>query len=352
MIHLVQLEEVCHGTFETLLNEAWGKNWDDDVAQQIVQWRYYDRPGGAVTWLAVEEGHCVAMLDSMLRPYLLDGQRVMVRETADWYCTPTHRSGVGLWLLRQLALYPDPVIVMGGSSSTVEILSKLPRSFNMQWMPLPMVSSYVLPIKMRGLAANLIRQHWWEREKLAVSIPNFLPARKPKRIAAPTSNAAIRLLADDDAVSVTPPARQGLVQLLETPHWQWLAKMPHDLAQPLGLLFSLDDKPVGVSFSQIEPAATGLDARIVHLQCQPSHTRWIASETAQFLMQQGVGFIRCCVSSDDKIEALKDVGFVKAKEVPCHWLPREAPTIPTTIDVSYLRGDDAMPFQALRGRYV
>lgn len=352
MIDLIELDATCHPAFEQLLNEAWAKNWDDEVAQQIVQWRYYDRPGDAVTWLAVEEGQCVAMLDSMLRPYLLDGERILVRETADWYCTPNRRSGVGLWLLRQLALHPDPVIVLGGSSFTISMLPKMPRSFRMTWAALPAASVYVLPIRARGLAANLIRQRWWQHEKLARVIPNFIPVRRPKPIAAPAGVPEVRVLTADDAVTLPPPARSGLVQLLEPAHWQWLAKMPHRLAQPIGLLFLLNAVPIGVSFSQIEPAASGLDARIVHLQCADAlHTAWVISETAQFLTKQGVGFIRCCVSSDDKIKALKEVGFVKSKDIPCHWLPNEA-TIPASIDVGYLRGDDAMPFQALRGRHV
>ena len=45
----------------------------------------------------------------------------------------------------------------------------------------------------------------------------------------------------------------------------------------------------------------------------------------------------------------QEKGFIKSKDIPCHWLPHTA-GIPTCIDVGYLRGDDAMPFQAMRGR--
>src|ERR1051325_3382040 len=104
MVHLKQLDETNRAQFEQLLQEMWEQNWCNEIAEQIVEWRYYSRPAGAVTWLAMKQGHCVGMLDSMLRPYLLHGRRVLIRETADWYCTPEQRPfGVGLWLLRQAA---------------------------------------------------------------------------------------------------------------------------------------------------------------------------------------------------------------------------------------------------------
>jgi hypothetical protein len=346
MIHLEQLHDGCRPAFENLLRETWQPFWDDELSQQVVQWRYYDRPASAVTWLVLEKDRCIAMLDSMLRPYMLDGERIIVRETADWYCTPDRRKfGVGLWLLRKLTVGPEPIFVLGGSELTMAILPKL------KWESLPSASSYILPIKARGLVANLIRQGWWEYEALARTIPNFLPLRPPRHIAPPQAKRAeMHVLTPDDTVNVIPPKQTGLVQLLETSHWQWLARMPTGLAMPLGLQFSLDGVPVGVSFSQIEPSASGLDAKIVHLQfTDASIGAWVISATAQTLANRGVGFIRCCASTAEKTTALERVGFIKSKEIPCHWLPHMV-GIPSSIDVGYLRGDDAMPFQALRGR--
>jgi hypothetical protein len=345
MIRLELLHDVHRAAFEELLRETWQQNWDAELARQIVQWRYYDRPGDAMTWIALEQDRCVAMLDSMLRPYMMDGQRITVRETADWYCTPRRRPfGIGLWLLQQVYSFPEPVFVLGGSQVTLDLLTKL------KWKSLPAAKSYVLPIKVRGLMANVIRQRWWQHEAMARTIPSFLPLKRPKRVAPPTDRFKVRKLSSDDSIAMADAAQTGLVELLETEHWQWLARMPTELAMPVGLLFSFDDKPIAVSYSQIEPAASGLDARIVHLQfTDPSIGAWVISTTARMLADYGVGFVRCCVSTDDKIAAIEKVGFVKTKDIPCHWLPRMADT-PTCIDVGYLRGDDAMPFQALRGR--
>src|SRR5262245_5000123 len=106
MLRYTLLDPSLRRGFETLLQETWQQNWSGPLAEQIVQWRYFDRPPGAVTWLAMEDDMCVGMIDSMLRPYLLNGERILVRETADWYCTPAYRKyGVGMWLLRKLRQY-------------------------------------------------------------------------------------------------------------------------------------------------------------------------------------------------------------------------------------------------------
>jgi hypothetical protein len=143
------------------------------------------------------------------------------------------------------------------------------------------------------------------------------------------------------------------VQLFEPQHWEWMVRMPPSLARPLGVAFYLDDTPVGFSLSQIEPTASGLDAKIVHLQCDmDAAVGWVISETTRLLADHGVGFLRCCVSTPAKIYAIEQVGWFKTRDVPCHWLPGKGTVVPNSLDVGYLRGDDAMPFQALRGRQL
>lgn len=346
ILEFPELTDNVRPAFEDLLRAIWEQTWDDDLGRKIVQWRYYDRPGEAAIWLAMEDGRCVGMLDSVLRPYALDGQRILVRETADWFCLPGHRAGaLGLQLLWKLRTHDEPVIVLGGSQFTVEILTKL------HWAVLPSASSYILPIKARNLVGNLIRQRWSEYERAARIVPNVVSLRGPKRVKPPSGKRAmVKILAANDTVPAIPTDTAGLTEMLETPHWQWLAAMPRGMAEPLGILFLLDDMPVGITFSQIETAAFGLDAKIVHLQgSNAAICAWMVSVTAEILAERGVGFVRCYVSTEAKITAMEQAGFIKSKDVPCYWYPRAWPT-PASVDVSYLRGDDAMPFQALRGR--
>lgn len=346
ILEFAELTDNVRPAFEDLLRTTWQQTWNNELGRAIIQWRYYDRPGQAAIWLAIEDGRCIGMLDSVLRPYLLDGQRIMVRETADWFCLPEYRAGaLGLQLLWKLRTHDEPVIVLGGSQFTAQILTKL------RWTRLPSASSYVLPIKARNLVGNLIRQHWSIYERAARFVPNALSLRAPRHIEPPAGKrAVVKMLAASDAVPEIPMNGASLTEMLETAHWRWLARMPPDMAEPLGILFLLDDMPVGMTFSQIEPTASGLDAKIVHMQCKsPALCAWMISATTEILAKRGVGFVRCYVSTEAKITAMEQAGFIKSKDVPCYWYPRAWPT-PVSVDVSYLRGDDAMPFQALRGR--
>lgn len=267
-LRLTQLDETNRPAFEALLVNVWRQTWGPELARALIRWRYYERPAGGVTWLACNNGRCVAMLDSFVRPYLLDGRRILVREGCDWYCLPKYRPlGLGIRLMRELMACPEPGLSIGGRDVT---LATLPR---LGWTRLPDVHNYVLPVTARSVAGALLRQRWPHREAYASVIPGFIPLRWPRRAPAPPGGACRIAEWRPERPTVLPaPQDQGLVQLLEQADWDWIARMPPGIAQPLGLVFFLDDTPVGFSLSQIEPTKTGLEGRIVHLQiADPVH---------------------------------------------------------------------------------
>ena len=321
------------------MQAAWNQNWSDELTQTIVRWRYYDRPQGN-TWVACDGEECVGLVDSMPRPHMLDGERITVRETGDWFCLPKYRIGIGLGLLRRVMDMGDPMLVIGGSRTTLDVLPKF------RFQKPPPARYYIRPVTMRGLAANLIRQKWWEKERLAQMVPTMRVLWQ-RRCAAP-SGGDMRLMEPDDVIPV--PDGHGLVQIIEPAHWRWLLAMPRQLATPIGLVFLVDGKIVGCSISQLEPSAIDLDGRIIHLQFADAQIgKWITTMTVGFLANCGVGFIRCCVSTPDKFAVLEGTGFLRTQQAPVHWYSRHTP-LPSVVDAGYLRGDDAMPFQALRGR--
>jgi hypothetical protein len=353
---LTQLNETNRPAFEALLVQAWAQNWGPDLARALIRWRYYDRPSGGGTWLAWNDGQCVAMLDSFVRPYLLDGRRIVVREGSDWYCQPKYRPlGLGVRLMREMMACPEPMIAIGGSAATVAMLPRL------RWARLPDVQKYVLPIKARGLAGTLLRNRWPAGEGYARAIPGFIPVRRPRRRPAPPLGVARIAEWRPGTPPILPlPQRQGLVQLLDQVDQDWIARMPPGVAQLLGLAFFLDERPVGFSLSQIEPAVTGFDGCIVHLQAADQRLAarqeqavmdWVVAETASRLAARGVGIIRCTASSPEKGAALRNTGFVAAGLLPSYWWPKAGMPTPTGIDAGYLRADDAIPLPALRGRH-
>lgn len=338
--------------FEELLEQAWNHSLSPPLMRAVVRWRYDDRPPGGGTWLAVDGDRCVALVDSFVRPYVAWGSKIMVRETADWFCLPKYRPlGVGIKLMKKMMAFPEPVLSIGGSGATVAILPRL------RWAALPDVRKYVLPNKVRGLVGTLLRKRSPTHEGIARAIPNFVPFRGPRR-ARPPAGFAARVREWETGSPVppllgTPSAPQGLVEILEPAHLRWLSEMPEGFARPFGLLFFLDDAPVGFSLSQLEPVASGRDASIIHMQIaradQPV-VDWIVAETACRLAELGAGLIRCRASSPEKFAALEATGFLLRESQPAYWWSNEGVPAPPRMDVGYLRADDAFPFPALRGR--
>jgi hypothetical protein len=350
-LRLTQLDETNRPAFEALLAHGWRQNWDPELARALIRWRYYDRPSGGGTWLAFNDGQCVAMLDSYVRPYLLDGRRILVREGADWYCLPKYRPlGLGVRLMQKMMTYPEPMLAISGSATT---LATLPR---LGWTRLPDVQDYLLPVKARGVASIVLRKRWPYREAYARAIPDIIPLRPPRRAPAPSSGVGrIARWRPGIPTGLPVPQQPGLVQLLEQADQDWIARMPPGVAKPFGLIFFLDDTPVGFSLSQIEPTKTGCDGRIVHLQtADPAQAvmDWIVAETSVRLAARGAGVIRCWASGAEKLVALRRAGFVAREPLPSYWWPKAGAPAPVALDAGYLRADDAMPFPALHGRHL
>mgnify|MGYP001599612051 CR=1 FL=1 len=344
------LDSDVRDSFEKLLAMAWQQTWSGELARRLVQWRYHDRPAGHITWVACVGGECVAMLDSRVRPYLLLHERRMVRETADWFCMPQYRQfGLGLLVLRKLRNEPEPVLVVGGSQMTRQILPRL------GWSALAPVRSYVLPVTARGLAANMLRRRRPHREALARIVWGRLPGRAPRYLPPPPGRPEVHLLAPDRWQDLPADPTTELVGLLEQDHWRWLAAMPAEFARPLAVLFRLNGVIVGCCLAQLEPTVTGLDGRLVHVQaCRHDAVllRWIMSTTVRILAERGAEFIRCFVSTPEKEAAVEAAGFVFSQDMPCFWWDRPGERVPQSVDIDYLRGDDAQPLAALPGRFV
>lgn len=327
-----------------LMPSLWAQDRDEDFFPETFRWRYLEKPSNGGTWIALDNEQCVAMLDSYIRPYLLDGRRVLLREFADWFCLPKYRPfGLGLKLMRMMMDSREPMIAIGGTDATLSILPRL------GWKPLPEVQRMILPVTLRGLAGNLLRRRAARHAKYARAIPGFIPVRSPRKAPPPAANAWVDEWRPGSKLAPPIPRRDGLVELLELADLEWICAAPPGFIRPMVLIFLLGDEPVGVSLSQLEPSASGPDARIVHLQisnlAQPV-VDWIVSETARRLSQAGVGFIRSRGSSRPTITALRKIGFIAARSERAHWWAKDGTPPPSMIDVSYLRADDALPFSA------
>jgi hypothetical protein len=327
-----------------LMPSIWLQEWNEDFFPATFRWRYLEKPSDGGTWMVFDKDRCIAMLDSYIRPYLLDGRRVLLRETADWFCAPEYRPfGFGLKLIRIMMDAPEPIINIGGTEVNLAILPRL------GWKLLSEAQGMILPVTLRGLAGNLLRRGGARFAKYARAVPGFVPVRPPRSAPPPAADARVEEWRPGSKLAFPVPRRDGLIPLLELADLEWLYEAPPGFIRPLVLVFLLGDEPVGVSLSQLEPSASGLDARIVHLQmsnlAQPV-VNWIISATARRLSQEGVGFIRCRASIAPTITALRRTGFIATPPQPVYWWAKDGTPPPSVIDVGYLRADDALPFDA------
>jgi hypothetical protein len=338
------LDSTTAPALRRLMPAAWSQNWDTEFFHQVFRWRYLDRPSHGATWLAFDQDDCVGVIDSFLRPYLLDSRPILVRETADWFCLPEYRPlGLGLKLMRTMMALPEPIIAVGGTEATVSLLPRL------GWERLPAIRKLILPASLRGLTGNLIRARGRRHLQRARAIPAFIPFRPPRKARPPAADARVEEWGPGRSLRLPVPRQDGLVALLEPANLDWICAAPRGFFQPMVLLFLVGDDVVGVSLSQLEPAAAGPDARVVHVQVsgpeQPV-ADWVISETARRLCQAGAGFIRCRASAPMMIAALRRTGFIDVQSEPGFWWSKDRTPPPAIVDIGYLRADDNLPFGA------
>jgi hypothetical protein len=342
-----QLDETTIPLLAALLPTVWDLEAEPDLARTLFEWRYLRRPSGDLALVAVDGDRCVGLIDSYLRPYLLDGRRILLRETADWFCLPEYRPlGFGLRLMRMMMRLPEPLINIGGTDATRSILPRL------GWTQLSTARQMILPVNLRGLASHLLQCHRHpERAKYALAIPGFLPLRRPRRISSPATNARVDEWLPGQELELPVPQQDGLVELVDQANLEWICSAPQSLYRAVVLVFRVGGEPVGLSLSQLEPSAYGPEGRIVHLQMsRPSQAvaEWIISETARRLADSGAGLIRSRASTPGMVTALRRTGFIASGAEPVYWWAQGRTAPQNGIAVSYLRADDAMPLGAAR----
>jgi hypothetical protein len=341
---IARLDSTTASALLRLMPHVWIQDWDSDFFPETFRWRYLDKPSDGGTWLALDDEQCVAVLDSYVRPYLLDGRRILIRETCDWFCLPNYRRfGLGVKLMCLMMDAPEPIITVGPTDSGTSIMLPL------GWQRLSDVQRMVLPVTLRSLAGNLLRRRGARYAKYARAIPGLVPVRSPRIIPPPAAAARVEVWRPGQKLGSPIPQRDGLLELLELADLEWICAAPSGFIRPIVLVFLFGCEPVGLSLSQLEPSATGPDARIVHLQISdPSQavTDWIVSETARRLAQAGAGVIRCRASTAQKVTALRKSGFIAAPPQSVYWWAKDGTPPPSIVDVGYLRASDALPFDA------
>lgn len=328
------------GVRDLLVGTVWKRNWSRDIAESYFSWRYRARESGD-TLVATDQDRCIGILDSFTRPYWIAGRQQIVRETCDWFCLPEYRAfGVGLHLMRRMMAKPEPILVIGGTSYTRDLLPRL------KWARLPEVSNYLLGVNARTVAALAAHKRWRAGIGLARVVPNIpLLWRIPKR-PPPSANCDVRLRHLGEATDVGAVAPYAVAPTLGAGVLDWLAHAPAVLGEFIQLSFHCDGELVGISISRLEELPSfGRFAKIVHLHAARLETiDWMLGVTVNHLVQQGAGAILSRVSCPATASALSALGFWRLQSSPAHWWPAKAAPPTGSLNLTALQADDALQF--------
>jgi hypothetical protein len=325
---------------ELLMRHVWRHNWSEELAESYFAWRYTGRPNGE-TLLAFDQGRCIGILDSFLRPYRIGGRRQLVRETCDWFCLPEYRTlGVGLHLMRHMMSKPEPIINIGGTAYTQDLLPRL------KWASLPESGRFLLTVSARTTAALLARRASQHFAWAAYLVPGIPLVPRPPRLAAPFENLQVRVRVSDDPGQVEGIGPYDLGPEVEAAFLDWLSRAPSLLGKFVVLCFLRDGMKVGVAICRLEKVSPGCFAQIVHLQSgQIEILDWMVSETVYHLLERGAGAIFCRSSCPSTGSALSSLGFYRLKPVPGSWWPSSQLLPPAgRFNFTLLRADDALGF--------
>lgn len=324
---------------ELLVRMSWKRDWSEPLAESYVAWRYGARANGD-TIVACDKGRCVGILDSFMRPYWIDGRVETVRETCDWFCLTEYRAlGVGLHLMRRMMAKPEPILVVGGTHTTRNLLPRL------KWARLPDVGNFVLGVSARTIAGLTAHSQWPSGVKLARLVPDIRLVRRVRQLSPPSANSEVRarVLGEAEIPSIAPYA---IAPALDATSLDWLARAPAVLGEFVLLSFFCDGRPAGISISRVrELPCFGRTSQIVHVHAADAGAiGWMVGATVNDLIARDVGAITCRASCPATAAALTALGFWKRKPSPAFWWPAVRPPPSGLLHLTTLQADDALQF--------
>lgn len=341
-ITFLALADADHAKVRDLLVKfSWKRDWTEETANGFFSWRYLDRPHGDAL-VAFDDGRCVGILDSFLRPYRIGRAQETVRETCDWYCLPEYRSlGLGLHLMRRVMRRPEPIVVVGGTSDTQELLPRL------KWMRLPDVEYFFLGVSAKTLAELIARRRSWAALRLARFVPDIPLTWNMPRFPAPSSGCEVKTHVRGEIANIPAAAPYGLAPELEADFLDWLMRAPSILGNFHVLNFFCDGRLVGVSISRLQETPNGgLLARITHVHAARFDVvDWIVSATVHALVERGAGAIYSRTSCPMTARAMSALGFWRRKQIPAFWWGTDKPPLAAGVfNLTELQGDDGFLF--------
>jgi hypothetical protein len=141
-VHMAMVRAYCES--------LWGRR-----STAFYEWRFL-HPSSPLSWIAIVDGRCGALISAMPKRYRLQGRIIDVHEIFDWSSAGEFRGrGLGVAVLRAVLQLGIPTFTLGGSDDTKRIL---PR---MGWTALAEGQTFALPLRGTFIADRLRNRGAW-----------------------------------------------------------------------------------------------------------------------------------------------------------------------------------------------
>lgn len=325
-----------------LLLHYWERNWPADAADDFLRWRFLERSDGDAV-AAFDGDRCVAIIDSFVRPYIIDGERVRVRESDEWFCLPAYRPLASLRVLQSLMKRPEPIVAPTNSDMTKSVLPRL------KWQLLCHQQQCVLPIRI-GIAVKTLTKRLGVQ---TTTLPSFVgrllpfPLRKPRRAPVPDRSASVTEIEHvEDLPDLLPPQdAYSLYAVADRDTARWFSAAPSGEGRFTWLAFELDGETIGLSLSRTFRDGPYEAASLLHIQStrrDPAIYAWMISATSHDLAARGAHWIETRSTCPMIVDALEAIGYMKAKSFPVYWWAGRHRTLEGDILVNGMRSKEAL----------
>jgi hypothetical protein len=292
--------------------------WTRPRGERYLRWRYLEPPFHRAL-IALNEGRCLAMLSTFLRPYQADGDVVHVADSFDWFTLPAlRRSGLGVKVMQRLCEGPDPVIVTGGTADTRDLL---PR---MGFRSLALVRRYVLPLGAERAAAALARRGV-PRAVGATAFRAVRPLFAPRPRSVPQGGRVVATASlGPEALAIDPrPGRRGCAPIWTESFLRWLGAGFPGMGHFVPLYFAVGETLVGWSLLRVHGSGDACDAAILDVRsAEPENEdlyTWMVSETACRAAAFRPGVLSAATTADAVEAAFKRNHFRFSDTAPIHF---------------------------------
>lgn len=305
--------------------EAGPKSWPADFAERFFRWRFLERKAWDTT-VAMDGDRCVALMDSFLRDYIVNGRKTTLRENGVWWCHPDFRPLVAMRVMQMLMQKPEPVVIVGGSLTLQEVLKRYRwKSLgDVQHRVLFLGTGAILKAASRLMGADTVRLPQTVNRLASFNYKRFRPFR---READGFTVAELRSPADLPAIE-PPHDSYALAALADRSDAEWLLNAPPAEGRFIWLVFSEGGKPVGYSVSRLYDENGLRTAKLTHVQVSRPDAdtyTWVIGETVRHLAARKANWIDAMMSCAEANAAMDRIGFMTRPAYAAYWWSRNEP---------------------------